>query len=83
MAWKKEKETHMMFMNCRSKDYKLVSVNIQGVRMERKKRTHDKVDPKIERVRGVEGWASDEPFGAKRHPPVNVGMHDIKKNLPR
>lgn len=38
----------------------------------RGKRTHNKVDPKVERVRRVEGRASDEPFGAKRHPPVNA-----------
>jgi hypothetical protein len=35
----------------------------------RGKQTHDKVDPKMERVRRVESWASDEPFGTKRHPP--------------
>jgi hypothetical protein len=26
------------------------------------------VDSKVERVRGIEGRADDEPFGAKRHP---------------
>ena len=33
--------------------------------------TH-KVDPKMERVRCVEGRASDEPFGAKRHRVIHL-----------
>jgi len=32
--------------------------------------THNKVDPEMERVRRVEGRASDEPFRAKRHPSI-------------
>src|SRR6267142_1018135 len=44
----------------------------QKKRHEGGKRTHNKVDPKVERVRRVEGRASDEPFGAKSHPPVNA-----------
>jgi hypothetical protein len=40
------------------------------IHKERKKRAHDKVDPKMERFRGIEGRAFNEPFGAKCHPPA-------------
>ena len=41
-------------------------------REKKKTRTHDKVDPQVERVGRIEGRASSEPFRAKRHPSENA-----------
>jgi hypothetical protein len=67
----------MMFMNCKRLQISQRQHPGGGEWKRKKKgtrgeRTHNKVDPKVERVRRVKSRAPDEPFGAKRHPPVKT-----------